>query len=44
MSEKAFNAATDLYLAAFPTFIFWSLNLHFRVKLGLIALLGLGIL
>lgn len=42
--EIAFNATTDLYLAVFSTYIFWSLNLKLRVKLGLVALLGMGIL
>jgi hypothetical protein len=44
MTEIAFNAITDLYLAVFPTTILWRLNLELRVKLGLVALLGLGIL
>ncbi|KAJ5091775.1 hypothetical protein NUU61_006645, partial [Penicillium alfredii] len=41
--QGSFNSATDLYLAIFPTYIFWSLNLKLRVKLGLAGLLGLGI-
>lgn len=41
--QGAFNATTDLYLAVFSTYIFWSLNLKLRVKLGLVALLGMGI-
>ncbi|KAJ5729206.1 uncharacterized protein N7483_003714, partial [Penicillium malachiteum] len=41
--QGAFNSATDLYLAVFSTVIFWTLNLKLRVKLGLVALLGLGI-
>ncbi|KAJ5288038.1 hypothetical protein N7478_003724 [Penicillium angulare] len=41
--QGAFNATTDLYLAAFSTATFWRLNLNLRVKLGLVALLGLGI-
>jgi hypothetical protein len=44
MNEIAFNATTDLYLAVFPTAILWRLNLKLGVKLGLVALLGLGIL
>jgi hypothetical protein len=40
----AFNSATDLYLAVFSTYIFWNLNLKLRIKFGLVALLGLGIL
>lgn len=42
--EIAFNAATDLYLAVFPTYIFWNLNMKIRAKIGLMVLLGLGIL
>ncbi|KAJ6120485.1 hypothetical protein N7523_004765 [Penicillium sp. IBT 18751x] len=41
--QGAFNAATDLGLAIFSTYIFWNLNLRSRVKAGLVALLGLGI-
>ncbi|KAJ5158645.1 uncharacterized protein N7500_008296 [Penicillium coprophilum] len=41
--QGSFNSATDLYLAVFSTYIFWSLNLKLRVKLGLVTLLGLGI-
>lgn len=40
----AFNATTDLGLAVFSTYIFWSLSLKVGVKLGLVALLGLGVL
>jgi hypothetical protein len=32
-----------LFLAVFPTLIFWNLNLRLRVKVGLIVLLSLGI-
>lgn len=42
--QLAFNSATDLYLAIFSTVIFWRLNLKLRIRLGLVALLGLGIL
>ncbi|CAG8887019.1 unnamed protein product [Penicillium egyptiacum] len=41
--QGSFNSATDLYLAIFSTYVFWSLNLKLRVKLGLVTLLGLGI-
>ncbi|KAJ5185396.1 hypothetical protein N7491_006736 [Penicillium cf. griseofulvum] len=41
--QGSFNSATDLYLAVFSTYIFWSLNLKLRIKLGLVTLLGLGI-
>lgn len=37
------NSACDLFLAVFPTLIFWNLNLKLRVKIGLIALLSLGL-
>ena len=43
-SQIAFNSATDLYLAVFSTCVFWNLNLKVRVKIGLVALLGMGIL
>ncbi|KAI9375102.1 hypothetical protein BJX61DRAFT_495286 [Aspergillus egyptiacus] len=42
--SSAVNSASDLFLAVFPTIIFWNLNLKLRIKLGLIALLSLGIL
>ncbi|CAG8896823.1 unnamed protein product [Penicillium egyptiacum] len=41
--SNTFNSATDLFLAVFPTFIFWNLNLKLRIKLSLIVLLSLGI-
>ncbi|KAJ5118206.1 hypothetical protein N7448_009920 [Penicillium atrosanguineum] len=41
--QGAFNAATDLGLAIFSTYIFWNLHLKLRVKIGLVTLLGLGI-
>ncbi|EED16286.1 conserved hypothetical protein [Talaromyces stipitatus ATCC 10500] len=37
------NSACDLFLAVFPTLIFWNLNLKTPVKIGLIILLSLGI-
>ncbi|EAW08571.1 uncharacterized protein ACLA_033070 [Aspergillus clavatus NRRL 1] len=37
------NSACDLFLAVFPTIIFWNLNLKLSVKIGLITLLSLGI-
>ena len=43
-TQKAFNSATDVYLVAFPAYIFWNLNLNPRTKLGLMILLGLGTL
>ena len=41
--SNTFNSATDLFLAVFPTAVFWNLNLKLSIKLGLIALLSLGI-
>ncbi|EEA22022.1 hypothetical protein TMatcc_008557 [Talaromyces marneffei ATCC 18224] len=37
------NSACDLFLAVFPTLIFWNLNLKMRVKIGVILLLSLGL-
>ncbi|KAJ5812358.1 hypothetical protein N7474_008659 [Penicillium riverlandense] len=42
--QGAFNSATDLYLAAFPAYILWNMNMDIRLKLGVIMLLGLGVL
>ncbi|KAL2823239.1 hypothetical protein BDW59DRAFT_148880 [Aspergillus cavernicola] len=42
--SSSVNTATDLFLAVFPTIIFWNLNLRMRIKLGLITLMSLGIL
>lgn len=39
----AFNSATDLFLAVFPTVIFWNLNLKLRIKISLMVLLSLGV-
>jgi hypothetical protein len=41
--SNTFNSATDLFLALFPTVVFWNLNLKLRIKAGLILLLSLGI-
>ncbi|OJJ50417.1 hypothetical protein ASPZODRAFT_129044 [Penicilliopsis zonata CBS 506.65] len=41
--QGAFNSATDLFLAVFPTYTFWGLQLRFRIKVALVCLLGLGI-
>lgn len=43
-NSEALNAATDAYLAIFPVYIFWNLNIELRIKLGLMVLLGLGVL
>ena len=40
----AVNIATDLYLSAFPAYIFWNMNLLLRLKISLTILLGLGLL
>ncbi|KAJ5205347.1 hypothetical protein N7491_004031 [Penicillium cf. griseofulvum] len=41
--SNTFNSATDLFLAVFPTTVFWNLNLKLRIKISLIVLLSLGI-
>ncbi|KAJ5116273.1 hypothetical protein N7456_000621 [Penicillium angulare] len=41
--QGCFNTVSDLFLAAFPTYIFWSLKLRLRVKVALLCLLSLGI-
>ncbi|KAJ5180964.1 hypothetical protein N7492_004174 [Penicillium capsulatum] len=41
--SNTFNSATDLFLAVFPTVVFWNLNLKLRIKITLIGLLSLGI-
>ncbi|KAJ5500890.1 hypothetical protein N7527_012011 [Penicillium freii] len=41
--SNTFNSATDLFLAVFPTVLFWNLNLKLRIKISLIGLLSLGI-
>jgi hypothetical protein len=41
--SNTFNSATDLFLAVFPTVVFWNLNLKLSIKAGLIALLSLGV-
>ncbi|KAJ5109540.1 hypothetical protein N7456_006215 [Penicillium angulare] len=42
--SNTFNSATDLFLAIFPTVVFWNLNLKLRIKISLIVLLSLGII
>lgn len=41
--DTAVNTATDLFLAVFPTIVFWNLNLRLRIKISLIVLLSLGL-
>lgn len=40
----AINTATDLYLAIFPAYTLWSLNLKRRTKTILIILMSLGLM
>ncbi|KAJ5174330.1 uncharacterized protein N7482_000207 [Penicillium canariense] len=40
--SNTFNSATDLFLAIFPTLVFWNLNLKLGIKISLIGLLSLG--
>ncbi|KAL4893192.1 hypothetical protein BDV59DRAFT_202156 [Aspergillus ambiguus] len=42
--SSSLNSATDLFLAVFPTVVFWNLNLRLRIKISLMVLLSLGIL
>ncbi|PYH63317.1 uncharacterized protein BO88DRAFT_376536 [Aspergillus vadensis CBS 113365] len=41
--QKAINTASDLFLAVFPTYTFWSLSLKLRVKISLVVLMGFGL-
>ncbi|PYI07739.1 hypothetical protein BO78DRAFT_406280 [Aspergillus sclerotiicarbonarius CBS 121057] len=41
--QCSINTATDLYLATFPVYTFWNLNLKRRTKAILIILLSLGL-
>ncbi|OJJ50113.1 hypothetical protein ASPZODRAFT_128718 [Penicilliopsis zonata CBS 506.65] len=41
--QGCFNTACDLFLAVYPTYTFWSLQLKLRVKIALACLLGLGL-
>ncbi|RAH42389.1 uncharacterized protein BO66DRAFT_379691 [Aspergillus aculeatinus CBS 121060] len=41
--SSSVNTATDLFLAVFPTIVFWNLNLRLRIKISLIVLLSLGL-
>ncbi|RDH37878.1 hypothetical protein BDQ94DRAFT_166128 [Aspergillus welwitschiae] len=44
ISQASFNAFADLTLALFPIIIFWSVQLPWKMKLGVIAVMGAGIL
>ncbi|KAI9839333.1 MAG: hypothetical protein M1837_002218 [Sclerophora amabilis] len=39
-----YSAFTDLYLAIFPITLFWNLQIHLRTKIGLCAVMSLGVL
>ncbi|CZR65028.1 related to integral membrane protein PTH11 [Phialocephala subalpina] len=41
--QGACNSMTDLILTVLPSSIFWTLQMKLRIKLGLVALLGLSI-
>lgn len=40
----AFNTFVDLFLAVFPSVIFWNLRVKLKVKISITALLALGLL
>ncbi|PWY73699.1 hypothetical protein BO70DRAFT_320059 [Aspergillus heteromorphus CBS 117.55] len=42
--QCSINTGTDLFLALFPTYTFWSLNLKKRIKITLIILMSLGLI
>lgn len=44
LTAVAFNTATDFYLATFPIYSFWSLQLRLRIKIVLLCLLSMGLL
>ncbi|GKZ46367.1 hypothetical protein AbraIFM66951_009300 [Aspergillus brasiliensis] len=44
ISQASFNAFADLTLALFPIIIFWSVQLPWKMKLGVIGVMGAGIL
>ncbi|PWY65801.1 hypothetical protein BO83DRAFT_452691 [Aspergillus eucalypticola CBS 122712] len=44
ISQASFNAFADLSLALFPVIIFWSVQLPWKMKLGVIVVMGAGIL
>ncbi|BCS15161.1 hypothetical protein ALUC_70394A [Aspergillus luchuensis] len=41
--QCSINTASDLFLAVFPTYTFWSLSLKLRVKISLVVLMGFGL-
>ncbi|KUM61537.1 hypothetical protein ACN42_g5580 [Penicillium freii] len=42
-SQAAFNAFNDLALAIFPAYIFWHVQLAFKMKIAIISVMGAGI-
>lgn len=44
LTNTAVNTASDLFLALFPTILFWNLHLKTRIKISLIILMSLGVL
>lgn len=42
--QGVFNSATDLIFTLLPIGMFWTLQMELRIKLGLVALLGLSAL
>lgn len=42
--KLAFSAATDFALAIFPSFIIYNLNMETKLKIGLCAVMAVGIL
>ncbi|OJJ71859.1 hypothetical protein ASPBRDRAFT_126371 [Aspergillus brasiliensis CBS 101740] len=41
--QCSINTTSDLFLAVFPTYTFWSLSLKLRVKISLVVLMGFGL-
>ncbi|PYI05847.1 hypothetical protein BO78DRAFT_316966 [Aspergillus sclerotiicarbonarius CBS 121057] len=41
--QCSINTVTDLFLAVFPTYTFWSLSLQTRIKISLVILMSLGL-
>ncbi|KGO73073.1 hypothetical protein PITC_098110 [Penicillium italicum] len=42
-SQAAFNAFNDLALAVFPAYIFWHVQLAFKMKVAIISVMGAGV-
>ncbi|PYH91194.1 hypothetical protein BO71DRAFT_401584 [Aspergillus ellipticus CBS 707.79] len=43
-AQCSINTGTDLFLALFPTYTFWNLNLRMRIKISLVVLMSLGLI